>query len=254
MSRLDRRFLDAFGFRTWKSAYEATARRLDAPWKSIKGLRDEFDPVHPNPRRGWVGRLMLPNRVRTVDQLQGVDDEALIELVRRALKRDEEAVGEVLDALSSTTSTSAGVAERLLTGRRAEEFVLANAQPLFGVSRDSVTDMRERFVGYDFGITLKGEIAIEVKGLRSISGVILFTDREWSEARCRRDRYWLAVVGNVASKPVAEVIRDPASSPRVTASCVWDRSIRASWKSPFRMSSSRKESWSEGKAEGRFAK
>lgn len=53
MSRLDGKYLRHRGSRTWRSAFEEAAGALSIRSSSLKNLRDEFDPVHGNQRRGW---------------------------------------------------------------------------------------------------------------------------------------------------------------------------------------------------------
>lgn len=233
MSRLDRNFLDVFGFTTWQAAFEECARALNAPWKSIKGIRDEYDPIHLNPRRGWVNRTMLPSRVRVADELTEVGDAALVELVRQILRRDEEATGEALDALAPVTGVAGAAAERLLTGRRAEDFVLHNCERVLGVPRTDVHDMRDALLGFDFRIDAGREIAVEVKGMRELRGQLLFTDREWREALRRRDAYWLIVVGNLATEPRAELLPDPTAHERIRGSCHYEQALRVTWRTSY---------------------
>ena len=45
-------------------------------------------------------------------------------------------------------------------------------------------------------------MAVEVKGLKQKRGDILFTDREWTEAKTRREDYLLVVVGNLEDVPL----------------------------------------------------
>lgn len=219
MSRLDTRYLSAHGLVSWQDAYQEAAQALTEPVASFKNLRDEFDPVHPNPRRGWHQRPLRPNRQRVLDELQDVSDDALLELAGRILQRDEEATVEAIDALAVVTRRPANVAERLLTGRRAEEYFLAHSLRLANVAPPDVLDLRQSALGFDFGVQGRPEQAIEVKGLKPMSGGIQFTDREWAEAKHRRTNYWLVVVGNLAVDPVARVVRDPHAV--LQANCVY---------------------------------
>lgn len=229
MSRLDTVYLQARHYESWRDAYREAAQALSEPVASFKNLRDEFDPVHPNPRPGWHQRPLRPNRQRVLDELQDVSDDALLELARRILQRDEDATAEAIDALAVVTRRPANVAERLLTGRRAEEYFLAHCLRLADVARPDVLDLRQSALGFDFGVEGRPERAIEVKGLKPMSGGIQFTDREWSEAKHRRENYWLVVVGNLAAEPVARVVRDPHAV--LQASCVYQRSVSAVWRS-----------------------
>ena len=57
------------------------------------------------------------------------------------------------------------VAERLLTGRRAEEYFLQHSHSLVQVINDNILDLRNAACGFDFGVKGRAEWAIEVKGL-----------------------------------------------------------------------------------------
>lgn len=232
MSRLDAQYLRARRCTTWQGAYREAANALSSPSTSFKNLRDEFDPVHPNPRLGWHRNRQQPlrqNRQRVLDELQDVSDDALLELVSRILEREEAAIAEAIDSLAVVTKVAHNVAERLLTGRRAEEFFLAHSVSLVGIETSQILDCRQSARGFDFGVFNRPELAIEVKGLKQARGDIQFTDREWTEAKYRQEHYWLAVVGNLATEPVACIIRDPHSALR--ANCTYRTTVAAVWRS-----------------------
>ncbi len=228
MSRLDIAFLRDLGFRTWNEAYATFGRSLDVPPKSIKALRDEFDPIHPNPRRGWADRPMIESRARVADELRDVSDAALIELVRALLRKDFDETGDALDTLSRAQHAPSAAAERLLTGRRAEAFILDTCEQVLSVPRTALVDRREELMGFDFEIRDPRQIVVEVKGLRGDRGDILFTDREWREANRRRARYWVAIVGNVHAAPFARLYVDPVQ--QIKARCVYETTVSARWR------------------------
>lgn len=229
MSRLDAVYLVTRGLSTWRQAFAEAATALSEPPASFKNLRDEFDPVHRNPRRGWRNRPLRPNRQRVLDELEEVSDAALLELVARVLQRDEAATVEAIDSLAVVTRVAHNVAERLLTGRRAEEYFMAHCAQLVQVKPHDLLDLRQAARGFDFGVQGQPQQAIEVKGLKQSRGAIQFTDREWSEATFRRTDYWLVVVGNLINdEPAARVIRDPRAT-LTDASCRYQKSITATW-------------------------
>ena len=229
MSRLDSAYLTRRKVKTWQQAYQEAADALSEPTTSFNHLRDEFDPVHPNARRGWHNRPLRPSRERVMNELAGVSDEALMEMVSRILQRDEAAVAQAMDALAVVTRTPANVAERLLTGKRAEEHFLANTASLISTEPEEVVDLRESAGGFDFGIRSRPEMAVEVKGLKLKTGGILFTDREWQEAERRRRNYILVIIGNLAAEPIASIIADPYTV--LNATCIWQTSVSATWRS-----------------------
>lgn len=82
---------------------------------------------------------------------------------------------------------------------------------------------------FDFAVRDQPDYAIEIKGLKKARGDILFTDREWTEARSRRENYWLVVVGHLTAKPSPRVIRDPSQV--LHAKCRYQSSLSVTWSS-----------------------
>jgi hypothetical protein len=228
MSRLDRAYLHARHGKNWKEAFSEAGKLLKVAPASLKNLRDEFDPIHGNARRGWKGRPMRPNRLRVMGELCEISDAALLEMIDGILRHDAEAVQDVVAPLSRPTERVHNIAERLRTGRLAEAYFRANCQAIAGVLTTALLDHRELFRGYDFGVQGRSAIAIEIKGLKQLRGTIAFTDREWTEAIARRQDYWLVVVGNLESNPIARLIADPTA--RLEATCQYQRTIAASWR------------------------
>lgn len=235
MSRLDGQYLRYRDVGTWKKAFAEAALALAVRPSSIKNLRDEFDPVHGNQRRGWHQRPLRPNRQRVLDDLKDVSDDALMALVDRIIARDEDATAEAVDSMAVIPRTAHNVAERLLTGRRAEEFFLAHSQSLIGIEPDELEDRRQSACGYDFGVKRLPKVSIEIKGLKQVTGEILFTDREWSEASTRLEDYWLVVIGNLDAKPRGKVLRNPHCNLR--AICSYQVTVAAVWRSKFSVAS-----------------
>jgi hypothetical protein len=229
MSRLDGRYLQSQGVRTWKAAFDRAAKALRVRPTSLKNLRDEFDPFHGNSRRGWWHRPLRPNRQRVMGDLSEVSDDALLECVSRILAGDEPATEELLDSLVEARPAAHNVAERLLTGRRAENLFLNECESWIGIPRSRILDRRESALGFDFAVAGIPERAIEVKGIKGQSGAILFTDREWSEAKVRQAEYWLVVVGNITATPVFRLFQDPRRV--LSAQCRYQRSVAAVWTS-----------------------
>jgi len=96
------------------------------------------------------------------------------------------------------------------------------------VARSMIVDRRFDACGFDFGVQGADNIAVEVKGLKRKRGEILFTDREWNEARVRRDNYLLVVVGNLDDVPIVRTIGNPAAT--LDPSCSYYTSIAVTWR------------------------
>ncbi len=229
MSRLDVGYLRSRNARSWRAVYEEAARALKVRASSIKNLRDEFDPFMSSKRRGWHRRPIKPSRHRVLEDLKDISDDALMALVDKIILQDEEATAEAVDSLAAVPRTAQNVAERLLTGRRAEDYFFAHSESLVGFAQAELIDHRLSACGFDFGISRRPELALEVKGLRPLNGDILFTDREWTEARARRDYYWLVVIGNLDATPQGRVVRNPYEA--LEASCSYQVTVAAVWRS-----------------------
>ena len=228
LSRLGKALFAEFGWRTWDQAFAATSAALDEGKNSIRLLRDEFDPFFENGRQGWWKRPPHENRVAVMHEFGGMSDAALVETVRRILGHDVAPLQEVFQVLSAPPARVAGVAERLLTGRLAEEHFMKMSKAIIDVAPSRLVDMRTSARGYDFEVSSLPGVAIEVKGLKRSRGDVLFTDREWSEARLRRADYWLVVVGCLPDTPRARVVPDPSSV--LPAFCSLVQSSTALWR------------------------
>jgi len=161
--------------------------------------------------------------------LSEVSDDALLESVSRILGADRTATEELLDSLIEVRPAVHNVAERLLTGRRAENLFLSNCESWVGIPRSEVLDRRDSALGFDFAVAGLSERAIEVKGMKGHAGAIQFTDREWSEAKIRQAEYWLVVVGNIVETPIFRLWKNPHRL--LSVQCRYQRSVAAVWTS-----------------------
>jgi hypothetical protein len=218
MSRLDETFLHRFGFTSWKAAFTGIGLQLGVRPASMKNLRDEFDPIHPNTRQGWHKRPLRPNRQRVLGELCDASDEAVIEVVARLIAGDKRVQELITRPMAAARNPAANVAERLRTGRLAEAHFIANCQTICGLPSNSLVDCRDFACGFDFGVHGRDLLAIEIKGLKLMRGAILFTDSEWNQANRRETNYWLVVVGGLDRHPRARLIKHPAAELRVSSS------------------------------------
>jgi hypothetical protein len=227
MSRFDKEFLRKFGYNSWSKAFLGTGKALGVRPASMKNLRDEFDPIHPNGRRGWK-RPLRRNRQRVLGEFCDASDEAVLEIVSRLLAGDKVVETEVTKPIAAARDEMQNVAERLRTGRLAEEFFLENSMRICGLGRELLVDCRQLACGFDFGVEGQSRLAIEVKGLKELRGQILFTDNEWNQANRRAADYWLVVVGGIDEQPRGKMITDPASTLKAISSI--HRTSVVSWR------------------------
>jgi hypothetical protein len=229
MSRLDQRFLTAFAQPGWRAGFAWAGEQIGTKASSLKNLRDEFDPIHSNSRRGWVSRPMRRDRAEIVTNFSELTDDELLEIVRGILSRNPTVEDQIVQPLAGAHQRIANVAQRLRTGRLAEEFFLHNSAGICGVDTVDLLDERQSAGGYDFAVRARPLLRIEVKGLTNRTGDVVFTDLEWQVAGDSRRDYWLVVVGCLASQPAAKVFSDPHRILR--ANEVVEQIQRVSWRS-----------------------
>jgi hypothetical protein len=152
MSRLDEGFLKRLRFRSWREAFKSTGDRLGVPASSMKNLRDEFDPIHPNSRKGWHKRPLRANRQRVLGEFCDASDEAVMEVASRLLAGDKEVQELVTKPIATARGSFENVAERLRTGRMAEAYFLANCERVCGIPLKSLIDFRDQACGFDFRV------------------------------------------------------------------------------------------------------
>lgn len=216
LSRFNEKGLKELGYSSWNEAFEDIAKRLDVKKHSVRNWRDEFDPIHGY-RAGWYQRPMSPSRVRVVRALEGLKEEEIrsivADILSGSINKETENLKELLKIVSDEDNR--GDSKFILrgpTGRKAEEFFIEyyknHLKPISG----TLIDTRDKGCGYDFEIKNSDSYYVEVKGLAEESGGVLLTNKEWEAAKRTQDKYFLAVVSNINSRPNISFIKNPASA------------------------------------------
>jgi hypothetical protein len=221
LSKYDDLAYEQLGFKKGQktAAHKELGRILGVNSNSVKNMRDEFDPIHDNPRAGWHQRPLRPSRAKVVEQFQEMTQEEIRDFVLELLTNPKfshtEEVEEIVEPISrreGKKTTKSIFILRGPTGRKAEELFLSHHRKFKLPSPGTLTDMRDQGCGYDFEISDDGKIfQIEVKGLDGSSGGISFTSKEWDVAQKKQDSYFLAIVRNISTIPVVSLIQNPAS-------------------------------------------
>lgn len=225
LSHFDREAYENLGFTTITEGHERIGDHLGVNPNTVKNMRDEFDSIHDNPRVGWYQREIRPSRQRVVEAFQDLGEYELRSIVAGILEQGSGASTQGLDTIIEVL-VEAPVDERSgdfpyivrgPTGRAAEEFFIDQYGKTGLPLRGNLTDTRDQGCGYDFEISSDSEtVFVEVKGLKAEIGGVLFTAKEWGMAREHRERYYLALIRNLADQPNLEIIQNPAKvfSPR----------------------------------------
>ena len=220
LSRFDEDAYRNLGFTTKRQAHLDIGHRLGGKPNSLKNWRDEFEPVHANPRVGWYQRDLQPSRRRVVEALQDLSElemrEVILEILSGQSFLDSDECSVMLAALRPRAKRSSRRPRAYImrgpTGRRAEEYFVEFHRRTGKPEAGRLRDTRDLGCGYDFAIERKDEqYFVEVKGIASEAGGIVFTGKEWETAQKHGDRYCLVVVSRLATEPELQVIRNPCA-------------------------------------------
>ena len=208
LSRFNEEAIENLGYQTWKQAFEDLSDKLKINKHTIKNWRDEFDPFHGH-RAGWhqrPPRKIISSIISQFEQLEEYDvRQIVIEIIRGNLVEFP-----IID--DSGQNSEAIFILRGPTGKKAEQFFIEhhknNSLPIAG----ELIDIRDFGCGYDFEIMTNNERHyVEVKGLASNKGGILFTNKEWEVAKNERENYTVCLISNIIEVPEVTFINDPYS-------------------------------------------
>ena len=219
LSRFDREGYQNLGFETLTGGHEAIGNRLDVNPNTVKNMRDEFDSIHDNPRVGWYQREIRPSRQQVVDAFQDLGEFEIRGIVQKILESgvdgDFEDLEQIVDDLTEGTDDAENIGAQYIvrgpTGRAAEEFY-TEFHRQSGLPRSGeLIDTRDEGCGYDFMILSEDKNTyIEVKGLKSALGGMLFTAKEWEMATQFGEDYFVALVRDLDNDARVELIQNPA--------------------------------------------
>lgn len=220
LSKFDRKALQCLGYTTFNRAFEDIGFKLNVPPNTIKNMRENFDPLHPNGRVGWYQRELSPSRLDVVEKFSHFSEDALTGIVKEILNEGNTLTSKSsLDAYKSVInneeadiiSSTRSYTTRGITGNKAEELFIeafnnGSIKDFYG----DLFDRRNDGCGYDFEVNQNGEkFAFEVKGLLEESGGINFTDKEWSVAKELGTNYIVVLISNIKEKPIFSFYIDP---------------------------------------------
>lgn len=122
LSKHDAKAYKQLGFGNQSRTHEKIGRVLSVNPNTIKNMRDEYDSIHENPRKGWYQEELKPSRKKISNQLAPLKEDQLLELVRDILS------GESVDEfpLTPTEKKEIGTKEKeIIEGELRERKVMA---------------------------------------------------------------------------------------------------------------------------------
>ncbi len=230
LAKYDSIGLRRLGFRTFAEAYNVIGYALGSQPASIKNYRDEFDSRFPNQRKGWHNRPIRDYCLKVFEEYKSLDIELFTGLIKSFVGYDENIWSEVQAKEEREESTS-GFAKRLITGLAAEHYFESVQSSLLEFQGFELENTTRLGCGYDFRLHASGHdrfLAVEVKGLRELTGGLSLTPREHEAAMVMQDRFYLFVVKNFRKSPIHEIFPNPLSgrleftkSERITVQVSW---------------------------------
>jgi Domain of unknown function (DUF3883) len=214
LSKYDSLGLKRLGFDSFIEAFNVIGYALASKPASIKNYRDEFDPLFPNRRKGWHKRKTRDYCGRVFEEYKGLDLESFTGLVKSFVGDDENAWSS-LQSKEKIGERQSNFAQRLITGLAAEQYFESVHPSLSEFRGYAVHNTTRLGCGYDFRFETalnKDFLAVEVKGLKGITGNLSLTPKEHRVATALRDRFFLFVVKNFRESPFHEIFQNPLSS------------------------------------------
>ena len=210
LSRFNDEAVNNLGYKTWKDAFDDLSHKLQINKHTIKNWRDEFDPFHGH-RAGWHQRQPRKTISNIISQFEQLEEFDIRQIAVEIINGNKIDLPE-LDNSDNEVITNPIFILRGPTGKKAEQFFIEyhrlNNLPVAG----ELVDTRDLGCGYDFEIKSESnQHFIEVKGLASNIGGLLFTNKEWETAKQKRSKYTVCLVSNINNSPEISFINDPFS-------------------------------------------
>jgi len=211
LSKFNEEALWALGFRGFNEAFNTLGYSIGAKPASIKNYRDEFDPLFPNPRKGWHKRPIRDYCKKFYDDFSKLKIASFTELIKSFVLDNYDIVK--ITEKAERKDLSETVAKRLVTGRAAEEYFKQNYNLVPNFMNYALKDTTNFACGFDYKLSLeKNFYCVEVKGLNGNSGGIALTEKEFYVANELKKKYCLFVVMNFIEKPNHQFFFDPLNS------------------------------------------
>jgi hypothetical protein len=219
LSRCDKDAYTRLGYSSFRQAVISIGGILKVKPNTVKNMRDEFDPYHENSRIGWQ-RDLRGSRLKVLIGFQAIDDDTLFEIVNDILTdknfKNTEKYLEINKVLSDRKADRINRASIFIlrgpTGKKAESAFIDYFNRTGYPVRGELVDRRDEGCGYDFEVRDGSDAYfIEIKGLATGSGGVLFTNKEWKTALKYTDKYYLILIKNISTVPEVIVIKNPSA-------------------------------------------
>lgn len=214
LSRFDNQALESFGFTGFRQAYNVLGLSIGIIPKSIQNYRDEFDPYFPNRRKGWRNRDLRDYCKEYMNATADLSFDEFYNIIKYFL--DGGIIEENDIVMERRKASREFMANRLITGRAAEEYFMMNYKSIDMFRDFTLRDTTQMGCGFDFKLSYAPKnYYVEVKGINEKTGSILMTEKEYSVADDLRDLYCLFIVCNFRETPEHHMFFNPLYTPQL---------------------------------------
>lgn len=212
LSKFDKMALNEFDFSGFRQAYNVFGYSIGIVPKSIQNYRDEFDSIFPNNRKGWRNRKLRDYCGLILDKVNVLTFEDFSRIIRCFIDNKF-----IYNELESSFAKDAFSAQRLITGKAAEEYFEMKCREIDVFNGFELNNTTNFGCGYDYRMTCNDEYyCVEVKGLNECFGSILMTQKEYDVAEVVGDRYCLFLVKNFKKTPEHQLFFNPVRNKSLT--------------------------------------
>jgi hypothetical protein len=211
LAKFDNQLIQEFNCKTKTDFYNFfVSKKVAETVGTIKNRQDLFDQFFDNGRKGWwqKGDAYI-HRKLLIDSLYGNESvESFANIIKLYLQHNYQVTDFKPIVRPITQSKFRQMQE---TGLEAELFFLNNYKLISLFERGSITDARLFGDGYDFELDFADDsfYLAEIKGLKTETGSVRFTEKEIIRAEEHADNYFLVVVNNLISTPQFSLTQNP---------------------------------------------
>lgn len=168
-------------------------KKMKNPPKNIYGIVTQYDSMNNLAVVGFIDKMMI-------NIIEGRHDLKVPLILKE----------EIADSFKAEYTTAK-------TGKAAEDLFVswykAGLIPELKKYKDiEIDDTRLTDLGYDFSMKESPGYLFEVKGLKSSSGGVRFTQNEWEQAEKLKEKYFLIFIYDLDWEPKCKVVRNPFNS------------------------------------------
>lgn len=209
ISKFGKMALNSFGFTSKQEAYNVFGYATKASPNSIKLYKQEYDPYYPNGNQGFAKRKTKPHCLELMEKFDNLSFEEFQCIVNMFVLDQYVDLGDIRKD-KRLSKERKFMANRILTGKAAEEYFVLNYQNITPFQNYLLTDTTNMGCGFDYKLSLNYDnYYVEVKGINERQGSILMTEKEYNMAEDLLERYCLFVVSNFKEKPLHQMFFNP---------------------------------------------